>query len=237
MQNKINHLAIIMDGNGRWAQRRSLPRLKGHDMGARAAKRIVEAAKARSIKYLTLYAFSSENWNRPKEEIEGLFKLLERFIEEEVLRLKTSGVCIHIIGDLSRFSENLQDKIRMTLEETRDNTELHLAIALNYGGRDEIIRTVRKLLGLGKCPEEIDEQIFSDQLDTAFMPDPDLLIRTGGEWRVSNFLLWQLAYSEIYFTDTLWPDFDEKALDEAIHWFDTRQRRFGMTGEQVEGSK
>lgn len=237
MQNRINHLAIIMDGNGRWAQRRSLPRLKGHDMGARAAKRIVEAAKARSIKYLTLYAFSSENWSRPKEEIEGLFRLLERFIEEEVLRLKTSGVCIHIIGDMSRFSERLQDKIRMTLEETRDNTELHLAIALNYGGRDEIIRTVKKLLNLGMDPGEINEQIFSDQLDTAFMPDPDLLIRTGGEWRVSNFLLWQLAYTEIYFTNTLWPDFDEKALDEAIHWFDTRQRRFGMTGEQMEGTR
>jgi undecaprenyl diphosphate synthase len=237
MQNRINHLAIIMDGNGRWAQRRSLPRLKGHDMGARAAKRIVEAAKARSIKYLTLYAFSSENWSRPKEEIEGLFSLLERFIEEEVLRLKTSGVCIHIIGDMSRFSGRLQDKIRMTLEETRDNTELHLAIALNYGGRDEIIRTVKKLLNLGMDPGEINEQIFSDQLDTAFMPDPDLLIRTGGEWRVSNFLLWQLAYTEIYFTDTLWPDFEEKALDEAIHWFDTRQRRFGMTGEQMEGTR
>jgi undecaprenyl diphosphate synthase len=237
MQNRINHLAIIMDGNGRWAQRRSLPRLKGHDMGARAAKRIVEAAKARSIKYLTLYAFSSENWSRPKEEIEGLFRLLERFIEEEVLRLKTSGVCIHIIGDMSRFSERLQDKIRMTLEETRDNTELHLAIALNYGGRDEIIRTVKKLLTTGMGPGEINEQIFSDQMDTAFMPDPDLLIRTGGESRVSNFLLWQMAYTEIYFTDTLWPDFDEKALDEAIHWFDTRQRRFGMTGEQVEGTR
>jgi undecaprenyl diphosphate synthase len=237
MQNRINHLAIIMDGNGRWAQKRSLPRLKGHDMGARAAKRIVEAAKARSIKYLTLYAFSSENWSRPKEEIEGLFRLLERFIEEEVLRLKTSGVCIHIIGDMSRFSEGLQDKIRMTLEETRDNTDLHLAIALNYGGRDEIIRTVKKLLATGIDPEKINERVFSDRLDTAFMPDPDLLIRTGGEWRVSNFLLWQLAYTEIYFTDTLWPDFDEKALDEAIHWFDTRQRRFGMTGEQVEGTR
>jgi undecaprenyl diphosphate synthase len=237
MQNKINHLAIIMDGNGRWAQKRSLPRLKGHDMGARAAKRIVEAAKARSIKYLTLYAFSSENWSRPQEEIEGLFKLLERFIEEEVLRLKTSGVCIHIIGDMSRFSDGLQNKIGMTLEETKDNTELHLAIALNYGGRDEIIRTVKKLLTKGMAPEEINERIFSDQLDTAFMPDPDLLIRTGGEWRVSNFLLWQLAYTEIYFTDTLWPDFDENTLDEAIHWFDTRQRRFGMTGEQVEGTR
>jgi undecaprenyl diphosphate synthase len=237
MQNKINHLAIIMDGNGRWAQRRSLPRLKGHEMGAKAAKTIVEAAKARSIKYITLYAFSSENWNRPQEEIEGLFRLLERFIAEEVSRLKSSGICIHVIGDLSRFSKHLQDTIRFTLEETKDNQELHLAIALNYGGRDEIIRTVKKLLTLGLGPEEINEQTFSAQLDTAFMPEPDLLIRTGGEWRVSNFLLWQLAYTEIYFTDTLWPDFDENSLDEAIHWFDTRQRRFGMTGEQVEGTR
>jgi undecaprenyl diphosphate synthase len=236
MQKPINHLAIIMDGNGRWAQSRGLPRLKGHEMGARAAKRIVEAAKARSIEYLTLYAFSSENWNRPQEEVEGLFRLLERFIAEEVDRLKSSGICIHIIGDLTRFSRNLQDTIGRTLEETRENTELHLAIALNYGGRDEIIRAAKKAMASGVSPEELSEKTFSSQLDTSFMPDPDLLIRTGGEWRVSNFLLWQLAYTEIYFTDILWPDFDEKALDEAIHWFDTRQRRFGKTGEQVEGS-
>jgi len=236
MQNRINHLAIIMDGNGRWAQKRGLPRLKGHDMGARAAKRIVEAAKARSIKYLTLYAFSSENWKRPQEEVEGLFSLLERFIAEEVDRLKSSGICIHVIGDLSRFSRRLRETIGRTLEETRNNQELHLAIALNYGGRDEIIRASRKLMASGIAPEDLDEKAFSGLLDTAFMPDPDLLIRTGGEWRVSNFLLWQLAYTEIYFSDILWPDFDEQSLDNAIHWFDTRQRRFGQTGEQVEGS-
>lgn len=236
MQNKISHLAIIMDGNGRWAQKRGLPRLKGHDMGARAAKRIVEAAKARSIKYLTLYAFSSENWKRPQEEVEGLFSLLERFIAEEVDRLKSSGICIHVIGDLSRFSSRLRETIGRTLEETRNNQELHLAIALNYGGRDEIIRASRKLMASGIAPEDLDEQTFSGLLDTAFLPDPDLLIRTGGEWRVSNFLLWQLAYTEIYFSDILWPDFDEQALDNAMHWFDARQRRFGQTGEQVEGS-
>ncbi len=235
MQNPINHLAIIMDGNGRWAQRQGLPRLKGHEMGARAAKRVVELAKDRSIGYLTLFAFSSENWGRPKEEIEGLFKLLERFIAEEVDRLKSSGICIHIIGDLSRFSSHLQDTIRLTLEKTKDNNELHLAIALNYGGRDEIIRCARRLVADGASPEEVTEQTFSGLLDTSFMPDPDLLIRTGGEWRISNFLLWQLAYTEIFFSDILWPDFDEKSLDEALAWYGTRQRRFGMTGEQVHG--
>jgi len=235
MQNPISHLAIIMDGNGRWAQRQGLPRLKGHEMGARAAKRVVELAKARSIRYLTLFAFSSENWGRPKEEIEGLFKLLERFIAEEVDRLKSSGICIHVIGDLSRFSSHLQDTIRLTLEKTKDNKELHLAIALNYGGRDEILRCTRKLMANGVSPDEVTEQTFSDLLDTSFMPDPDLLIRTGGEWRISNFLLWQLAYTEIFFSDILWPAFDEKALDDAIAWYGTRQRRFGMTGEQVNG--
>ncbi|HQI82146.1 MAG TPA: polyprenyl diphosphate synthase, partial [Deltaproteobacteria bacterium] len=191
MQSRINHLAIIMDGNGRWAQRQGLPRLKGHEMGARAAKRIVEDAKARSIKYLTLYAFSSENWNRPREEVEGLFSLMERFIAEEVDRLRQSGICIHVIGDLSRFSLRLQDTIRRTLDETKDNTDLHLAIALNYGGRDEIVRAVKGLMQNGVSPDDVTEQSFSTRLDTSFMPDPDLLVRTGGEWRISNFLLWQ----------------------------------------------
>ena len=235
MQNRIDHVAIIMDGNGRWAQSRGLSRIKGHEMGARAARKIVEAVKDRGIRYLTLYAFSSENWGRPKDEIEGLFRLLERFIDEEVDRLKNSGVCIHIIGDLSRFPKLLQDKISLTVEETRENTELHLAIAMNYGGRDEIIRAVRKIIAQGRQGEGLDEKSFSLLLDTAFMPDPDLMIRTGGEWRISNFLLWQMAYTEIYFTDILWPDFDEKALDEAIAWFGSRQRRFGMTSEQIEG--
>lgn len=235
MQNRIEHLAIIMDGNGRWAQKSGLPRLKGHEKGARAAMKIVEAAKARGISHLTLFAFSSENWSRPREEIDGLFRLLERFIDEEVDRLRDSGVRIHIIGDLSRFSKALQDKISFTVTTTEANTELHLAIAMNYGGRDEIVRAVRSLVSCGEGPEGIDEKTFAARLDTAFMPDPDLMIRTGGEWRISNFLLWQLAYTEIYFTDTLWPDFDEKALDDAITWFHARQRRFGKTPEQIEG--
>ncbi|MGC9324285.1 MAG: polyprenyl diphosphate synthase [Desulfomonilia bacterium] len=236
MTNRLQHLAIIMDGNGRWAQRRGMSRLKGHEMGSQAARRIVEAVKERGIEYLTLYAFSSENWNRPKEEIEGLFRLLERFIDTEINRLKTSGVCIHVIGDVTRFPQTLQNRIRMTLEETSLNRDIHLSIALNYGGRDEIIRAIRSMDRGGVKFDELDETLLSSYLDTSSMPDPDLMIRTGGEWRISNFLLWQLAYTEIYFTDILWPDFDEKALDNALKWFYTRQRRFGMTGEQVDGS-
>ena len=235
MQNKIDHLAIIMDGNGRWAKKRGLSRLKGHEMGAQAARNIVEAVKLRGIDYLTLYAFSSENWNRPKEEVEGLFKLLGGFIDREIYKLKESGVRIHIIGDISKFPHALQEKIMLTLSETRDNDEINLCVALNYGGRDEIIRATRKIMQKGITADNVDDKIIADHLDTAFMPDPDLLIRTGGEWRISNFLLWQLAYTEIYFTDILWPDFDEKALDAAIAWFSTRERRFGMTSEQIKG--
>jgi len=233
MQNSIAHIAIIMDGNGRWAQKRGMPRIAGHESGSRTARAIVEAAKARGIPYLTLYAFSSENWRRPQEEIEALFKLLERFIDDEVGKLKDSGVCIHVIGDITRLSERLQDKIHRTMEETRGNDMIHLSIALNYGGRDEIVRAAEAVAGKGL--REIDETVFASHLDTAFMPDPDLLIRTGGEHRISNFLLWQLAYTEMYFTDTLWPDFDEHCLDEAIAWYASRQRRFGMTAEQTLG--
>jgi len=235
MANKIDHLAVIMDGNGRWAKSRGLPRLKGHEAGAQAARRIVEAAKKRKIGYLTLYAFSSENWKRPRDEVEGLFGLLEGFIDREVDRLVESGVCLHTIGDLSKFPPKLSRKVAETVEKTGGNSELHLNVALNYGGRDEIIRAVRRITQAGTAPESLDEAAFSRCLDTSFMPDPDLLIRTGGERRISNFLLWQLAYTEIYFSDILWPDFDEKALDTAISWYKTRQRRFGMTPEQIEG--
>jgi len=233
MQNSIAHIAIIMDGNGRWAQKRDMPRIAGHESGSRTARAIVDAAKVRGIPYLTLYAFSSENWRRPQEEIEALFKLLERFIDNEVSALKDSGVCIHVLGDITRLSEQLQKKIRRTMEETRGNTMIHLSIALNYGGRDEIVRAAEALSREGV--QNIDETVFASHLDTSFMPDPDLLIRTGGEYRLSNFLLWQLAYTEMYFTDTLWPDFDEHCLDEALAWYASRQRRFGMTAEQTLG--
>ncbi len=235
MTNKIDHLAIIMDGNGRWAKGRGLPRLKGHEAGAQTARRVVEAAKVRKIGYLTLYAFSSENWRRPQEEVEGLFKLLEGFIDREVGRLVENGVRLHTIGDLSKFPSALVRKIAATKEETACNSELHLNVALNYGGRDDIVRGVRRIMLSGAAPERLDEEALSLNLDTSFMPDPDLLVRTGGERRISNFLLWQLAYTEIYFSDILWPDFDDAALDEALAWFRTRQRRFGMTPEQVEG--
>jgi undecaprenyl diphosphate synthase len=233
MQNSLTHVAIIMDGNGRWARKRGLPRLSGHEAGARATRKIVELAKQRSIKYLTIYAFSSENWKRPIDEVEGLWRLLDRFIDEEVGRLKETGVRFNVIGDISKLSVRLQDKIRNTIELTKDNSAVYLTIALNYGGRDEIIRAVNAIVKSGKA--EIDEEAFSTYLDTASIPDPDLLIRTGGESRISNFLLWQIAYTEIYFTQTLWPDFGETELDDAIKWFSGRQRRFGMTGEQVEG--
>ena len=233
MQNSIAHIAIIMDGNGRWAQKRGMPRIAGHESGSRTARAIVDAAKVRGVPYLTLYAFSSENWRRPQEEIEALFKLLERFIDNEVGKLKDSGVCIHVIGDTTRLSERLQDKIRLTMKETSGNDRIHLSIALNYGGRDEIVRAAAALAGKGL--RRFDETLFASHLDTAFMPDPDLLIRTGGEHRISNFLLWQLAYTEMYFTDTLWPDFDEHCLDEALAWYASRQRRFGMTAEQTLG--
>ncbi len=224
-----------MDGNGRWAKSRGMSRLKGHEAGTRAARQIVEAAKERNISYLTLYAFSSENWRRPKEEVEGLFRILEGFIDREVEKLMEGGVCLHTIGDLSKFPEVLRNKINETKEKSRDNTGIHLNVALNYGGRDELLRGMRKAMKEGLSPEDINEQTFPKYLDTSFMPDPDLLIRTGGEWRVSNFLLWQIAYTEIYFTDTLWPDFGEQALDAALAWYGTRQRRFGMTPEQIEG--
>jgi len=235
MENRIDHLAIIMDGNGRWAKGRGMPRLGGHEAGTRAARKIVEASKDRGISYLTLYAFSSENWRRPKEEVEGLFRILESFIDREIDRLMEGGVHLNVIGDLSKFPDVLGEKILSTIEKSAVNSGIYLNIALNYGGRDEILRGVRRFLESGASLAGLSEESFSSCLDTSHMPDPDLLIRTGGEWRISNFLLWQLAYAEIYFTDILWPDFDEKALDDAISWFATRQRRFGMTPEQIEG--
>ncbi len=233
MQNSLKHVAIIMDGNGRWAQKRGLPRLSGHEAGARATRKIVELAKERGIKYLSIYAFSSENWHRPVEEVEGLWQLLDRFIDEEVGRLKETGVNFNVIGDVSRLSGRLQEKIRNTIDLTKENSAVFLTIALSYGGRDEILRAVKAIVKDGTAP--VDEEAFKRYLDTRELPDPDLLIRTGGEWRISNFMLWQIAYTEIYFTDILWPDFDGAALDNAITWFTSRQRRYGMTGEQIEG--
>ncbi|MEA2102709.1 MAG: isoprenyl transferase [Thermodesulfobacteriota bacterium] len=233
MQNKIHHLAIIMDGNGRWAKARGLPRIKGHEAGSKTAKNIVKHARQLDISYITLYAFSSENWNRPEKEVQGLFHLLESFIDTQVGQLHENKVRIHIIGDTQRLSSRLQTKIEKTVEMTRDNNNIDLCLALNYGGRDEIIRAIKRMNQDGIPVDKLSEETLNQHLDTSFMPDPDLLIRTGGEKRISNYLLWQIAYTEIYFSDILWPDFDAKALDQAVEWFGTRERRFGLTSEQI----
>jgi undecaprenyl diphosphate synthase len=214
-----------MDGNGRWAKKRSLPRTFGHKQGVKAIKKIVKAASSLGIKVLTLYAFSTENWKRPKSEIKTLMVLLNFFLSKEVDELNKEGVKLRVLGDLSRFSEDIKIEIKKACDLTCNNTGLNLNIALNYGARQEILQAFEKMLKQGiKKPTEA---ILSSFLYTAGQPDPDLLIRTSGEFRISNFLLWQIAYSEIYIVDKLWPDFSEKDLERAIINFQSRQRRFG----------
>ncbi|MDR2067021.1 MAG: isoprenyl transferase [Endomicrobium sp.] len=219
------HVAIIMDGNGRWAKERSLPRTFGHKQGVKTIKKIVKAASSLGIKVLTLYAFSTENWKRPKSEIKALMVLLKYFLSKEVDELNKEGVKLRALGDLSRFSEDIKIEIKKACDLTCNNTGLNLNIALNYGARQEILQAFEKMLKQGiKKPTEA---ILSSFLYTQGQPDPDLLIRTSGEFRISNFLLWQIAYSEIYIVDKLWPDFSKKDLESAIINFQSRQRRFG----------
>lgn len=219
------HVAIIMDGNGRWAKKRSLPRVFGHKQGVKAVKKIVKAADSIGIKILTIYAFSTENWKRPQFEIDALFSLLRQFIKKDLKELSGCGVKLRILGDLSKFPENIIKEIKATCEIMSKNTGLELNIALNYGARQEIIRAFKKMSKQGiKKPTE---EIVSSLLYTNGQPDPDLLIRTSGEFRISNFLLWQIAYSEIYVTDKLWPDFTQHDLKEAVAEFQRRERRFG----------
>lgn len=226
-----NHIAIIMDGNGRWAKRRGLPRTAGHTQGARVVEQILEDADDLGVGYLTVYAFSTENWSRPEKEVRALMNLLRRYMRTSVAKCMKNNVCVRVIGDKSRLADDLQEAIRHLEEVTANNTGIHFQIAINYGGRDEIMRAVRKAASIastsGKSPEEITEAEFEDCLDTAGLPDPDLLIRTCGEERISNFLLWQLAYSELYFTDTAWPDFNKKELEKAIDAYNHRERRYG----------
>lgn len=226
-----NHIAIIMDGNGRWAKRRGLPRTAGHTQGARVVEQILEDADDLGVGYLTVYAFSTENWSRPEKEVRALMNLLRRYMRTSVAKCMKNNVCVRVIGDKSRLDDDLQEAIRHLEEVTANNTGIHFQIAINYGGRDEIMRAVRKAASIastsGKSPEEITEAEFEDCLDTAGLPDPDLLIRTCGEERISNFLLWQLAYSELYFTDTAWPDFNKKELEKAIDAYNHRERRYG----------
>ncbi len=237
----LRHLAIIMDGNGRWASQRHLPRLEGHRQGAKAVRRTVEFCRKSGIQYLTLYAFSTENWQRPRHEVTGLMKLLSQFIDSELHEIHANDIRFTTIGDITRLPANLVAKIERAKAMTQANKSMWLIVALSYGGRQDIVNAAVKLAlkiqegGFEK--EQIDEKIFAQFLDTNNIPDPDLLIRTGGELRVSNFLLWQLAYTELYFTPILWPDFDEKALSLALEEYHNRQRRFGMISEQTKSDQ
>lgn len=225
------HVAIILDGNGRWAKSKGMPRNYGHARGAKNLEKICRDAYDIGIKYLTVYLFSTENWKRSREEVEGLMKLFRSYLKKCMKSAEKNHMRVKIIGDPSAFAPDIQDKIRELEEFSKDYDELYFQIALNYGSRDEIIRGVRKLaqdVADGKCdPSEIDEPFFESYLDTAGVPDPDLLIRTSGEQRLSNFLMWQLAYTEFYFTDVPWPDFHKEDLIKAIEKYNSRDRRFG----------
>ena len=236
-ENNPRHIAIIMDGNGRWAQRRYMPRAMGHRAGVSAVRSIVDYCARQEIEVLTLFAFSSENWRRPKDEVSMLMDLFISTLQKEVDKLDRNGIRLRFIGDRTAFSEQLQNKINSAEAQTQNNTGLTLVVAANYGGRWDMTQAFKKIaekIARGEYQgQDIDEKIIDAHLSTANLPEPDLFIRTGGEQRVSNFLLWQLAYTELYFTPILWPDFDQEALVEAIKSFKSRQRRFGYTGEQV----
>ena len=237
--NLPGHIAIIMDGNGRWAKKQGMMRLFGHQAGVKTVKKIVEAARKIGISVLTLYAFSTENWKRPADEVSGLMSLLKSYLQSELDSMLKNNIQLRSIGQLENLPIEVQEVLKKSIRETAANTGLVLNLALSYGGRVEVISAARQLAELcvqGKIkPADIDEELFSSRLYTAGLPDPDLLIRTGGEARLSNFLLWQASYAEIYFTDTAWPDFTENDLLTAINSYQQRQRRFGRTGEQVAG--
>ena len=225
------HVAIIMDGNGGWAKKRGLPRTMGHAQGAKVVEQILEDADHMGIRYLTVYAFSTENWTRPGTEVKALMNLLRTYMKTSLAKCAKNNVRIRVIGDKTRLDPDLQDSIRTLEEATKNNTGIGFQIAINYGSRDEITRAVRKIAqktAAGELrPEDITEETISDALDTAGIPDPDLLIRTCGEERLSNFLMWQLSYSEMYFTDTAWPDFTKEEREKAVDAYNHRERRFG----------
>lgn len=234
--NVPQHIAIIMDGNGRWAAERGKPRSFGHQAGVDTVRRITSECTRLGVKYLTLYTFSTENWNRPADEVAALMGLVLSSLEDEIFM--KNNVRFRVIGDMGRLPEQVRLKLAETEEHTAGNTAMTMVVALSYSARWEITRAVRNIAARvaekALSPDEIDEDMVSENLVTSFMPDPDLLIRTGGEVRVSNYLLWQIAYSELYFCDTYWPDFSEDDLHKAIISYQGRQRRFGKTGEQVE---
>ena len=225
------HVGIIMDGNGRWAKKRALPRKMGHKAGAEVFRKIALYANDRGLKYLTFYVFSTENWKRPKDEVDALMKLLRDYLKNCIKRANKNNMKVRVIGDVSGLSQDLQDKIRQLEEASKDNTGINFTIALNYGSRDEMVRAMKHMaedIQSGRIQkEDITEASFQNYLDTRDLPDPDLMIRTSGEERLSNFMLWQLAYTEFYFTDVLWPDFNKKELKKAIEYYNGRDRRFG----------
>jgi undecaprenyl diphosphate synthase len=227
------HVAIIMDGNGRWATQRYLPRVAGHGKGVEAVRTTVEACIDRGIEYLTLFAFSSENWRRPAEEVSLLMRLFVTALEREVAKMHANDIRLKVVGDLSRFDVKLQALIANAERRTANNTRLTVTICANYGGRWDIMQAVGKMVKLHPGESDFTEEQLAPHLAMAYAPEPDLFIRTGGEERISNFLLWQLAYSEFYFTDTYWPDFDAAQLDLAIESYCRRERRFGRTSEQL----
>ena len=231
----LSHIAVIMDGNGRWAKARGLPRAAGHRQGAEAVKRTIKAAIEFGVPYLTLFSFSSENWNRPASEVEDLMALLRRYLQSEIAELHKQGIRLRVIGERDRLAEDVVQMIEEAEATTRDNRRLGLTMAISYGGRQEIVAAARQLAGLaaeGKLvPEQIDESVLASRLMTPGIPDPDLLIRTSGEKRISNFLLWQCAYSELVFVDTLWPEFSADDLAAAIEEFRHRERRYGAAVE------
>jgi undecaprenyl diphosphate synthase len=228
------HVAIIMDGNGRWAKARGLPRTEGHRQGKENLRRILEACVEFGVEILTIYAFSTENWERPPAEVGVLMSILEMVLDQEVRRLHKNGVQVRHIGKMDGVASSLQKKILKACEYTKDNHRLILNVAFNYGGRDEIVHAMREIVREGVPAEQIDEATISRHLYTADLPDPDLIIRTSGEMRVSNFLIWQGAYSELYVTSTYWPDFDKEALRQALLDYAGRHRRFGKTDEQID---
>ena len=227
------HVAIIMDGNGRWAKKRFLPRVGGHRRGVESVRETVKACAEMGVGYLTLFAFSSENWRRPAEEVKVLMQLFLRALEQEVGKLHANGICFKVVGDISAFDERIVEQIRRGEELTAANTNLTLTVAANYGGRWDILQAAERCRAEDPAAP-ITEQRLAERLSMAYAPEPDLFIRTGGEQRVSNFLLWQLAYTELYFTDALWPDFGAEALESAFASYRSRERRFGRTSEQLQ---
>ncbi len=238
LQRLPRHVAIIMDGNGRWAQQRGFSRVEGHKRGKDSVRAVVETSRRLGIEYLSLFAFSTENWNRPKREVDALMGLLRRYLRTELRKMMKNGIRLLAIGDISRLPVTLQGELRATIEATKTNRRMTVVLAVSYGGREEIVQAARAVARDARSgrldPDAVDETLFGGYLHTTGIPDPDLLIRTSGEMRISNFFLWQSAYSEIYVTNTLWPDFREPQFLEALAHYQQRERRFGRVTEQVE---